>query len=145
MALAIGVVASRLTALPVKDERLLSIVFRDQLSNQFRRESFHNDHSGGIYYIQLYQQCNWCKFIDLKVLCSSAEAKTYLILELDPLGLPFLRGFKESKFAAFVDFIYLVGMLLHVVVKTPHTLTSVCIFSLLFSLNFLWYWSGEFV
>ena len=105
MALAIGVVASRLTALPVKDEQLSSIVFKDQLSNQFERESFHNDHSGGIYYIQLYQQCNWCKFIDLKVLCSSAEAKAYLILELDPLGLPFLRGSKESKFAAFDQFI----------------------------------------
>ena len=94
-------VASRLTALPVKDEQLSSIFFGGQLSNQCRQESFHNDHSGGIYCIQLYQQCNWCKFIDLKVLCSSAEAKTYLILELDPLGLPFLRGSKESKFAAF--------------------------------------------
>ena len=102
MAPAIGVVASRLTALPVKDEQLSSIVFRDQLSNQFKRESFHNDHSGGIYYIQLYQQC---KFLDLKALCSSTEAKTYLILEFNPLGLPFLRGSKESKFAAFDQFI----------------------------------------
>ena len=68
MAPAIGVVASRLTALPVKDEQLSSIVF---------------------------------------VLCSSAEAKTYLILELDPLGLPFLRGSKESNFAAFDQLILL--------------------------------------
>ena len=45
----------RLTALPVKDERLSSIYFGSQLSKRVRQEFFYHDHNEGSYHIQLDQ------------------------------------------------------------------------------------------
>ena len=77
MAPAVSLLASRLTALPVKDERLSSIVYGSQLSKRVTWEFFYHDHNESTYHIQLDQWWNWYNFTDLKALCSSAEAKNF--------------------------------------------------------------------
>ena len=52
---AVSLLASRLTALPVKDERLSSIFFGSQLSKRVRQEFFYHDHNEGTYHVQLDQ------------------------------------------------------------------------------------------
>ena len=55
MAPAISLLASRLTALPVKDEQLSSIAYGSQLSKRVRWEFFYHDQNEGTYHIQLDQ------------------------------------------------------------------------------------------
>ena len=55
MAPAVSLLATRLTALPVKDERLSSIVYGSQLSKRVRQEFFYHDHNEGTYHVQLDQ------------------------------------------------------------------------------------------
>ena len=52
MAPAVSLLASRLTALPVKGK---SIVYGSQLSKRVRREFFYHDDNESTYYIQLDQ------------------------------------------------------------------------------------------
>ena len=77
MAPAVSLLANRLTALPVKDEQISSIVYGSQLSKQVIWEFFYHNHNEGTYHIQLDQYCNWYNFTDLKALCSSAEVKNF--------------------------------------------------------------------
>ena len=55
MAPAVSLLASRLTALPVKGEWLSSIVYGSQLSKRVTWEFFYHDHNESTYHIQLDQ------------------------------------------------------------------------------------------
>ena len=147
MAPAISLLASRLTALRVKDEQISSIAYGSQLSKRVRWEFFYHDHNEGTYHIQLDQYCNWYNFTDLKALCSSsAEAEKFKFWNSTHLVYPFWEDPKNLSLLLLTNLFYLLGW--NVVTcrsKNPsHPNISMHIL-LLFSPNFLWYWPGEFV
>ena len=109
MAPAVSLLASRLTALPVKGERLSSIVYGSQLSKRVRREFFYHDHNESTYHIQLDQWWNWYNFTDLKALCSSAEAKNFKFWNSTHLVYPFWEDPKNLSLLLLTSLFYLLG------------------------------------